>query len=456
MAPGINSIPGIAAGAPYAHQNSFQPTDDSIAGATAEGHSRRGVRHGTNPPLNAYPGQGARGVEACRRFNAFVEKAYIDKSSDAKYWSEQSAFLGDIKALVHESDQVPGICGLLKRFFKSRQAVSNDDALLASPKALLSDAETLAAGIREQEAALRHMQQHLGGLIQADIERADQLVKEIAQLNRQINRRGIQGANTPDPLLDRRNLRARQLAEIVGIDITDRAEGHYMVQTRSGVTLVHEDAGHRNFPAAEFTAMPPRATGDDSRSGHRLAGGTMSAHFELRDNLIGEYRDRLDAFAKALIRETNSSRNAGIENTDDKAYSSDASGHSTDAMAARGRSAIFKGGGAGDIAVSEALAKDFSPLDAAAVSCEAAEQTLLSSYSAYVAQVAADTGTARYNAALYGAMAADLGGQQGSGSGANLDEEMFTLIRFQNSYKAAAKLIIATDEMLQAILGLNQ
>ena len=49
-------------------------------------------------------------------------------------------------------------------------------------------------------------------------------------------------------------------------------------------------------------------------------------------------------------------------------------------------------------------------------------------------------------------MMAQLENQRESVSGVSLDEEMINLIKFQNAYTAAAKLITTADEMMQTVL----
>ena len=39
-------------------------------------------------------------------------------------------------------------------------------------------------------------------------------------------------------------------------------------------------------------------------------------------------------------------------------------------------------------------------------------------------------------------------------SGVSLDEEMINLVKFQNAYDAAAKLISTADELLQTVLNM--
>ena len=84
------------------------------------------------------------------------------------------------------------------------------------------------------------------------------------------------------------------------------------------------------------------------------------------------------------------------------------------------------------------------------------KQSLSDYYGTLVARVGADTYNAQYTAATETAMAQELYDRQEEISGVNLDEEMTNLIKFQASYKAAAKLITTADEMLQTLLGMKQ
>jgi flagellar hook-associated protein 1 FlgK len=49
-------------------------------------------------------------------------------------------------------------------------------------------------------------------------------------------------------------------------------------------------------------------------------------------------------------------------------------------------------------------------------------------------------------------MMVQLENQREAVSGVSLDEEMINLIKFQNAYAAAAKMITTADEMMQTVL----
>ncbi len=81
--------------------------------------------------------------------------------------------------------------------------------------------------------------------------------------------------------------------------------------------------------------------------------------------------------------------------------------------------------------------------------------TLGEYYSSLVGLVGADTSNAQFKGQYELTLANDLDSRQASVSGVNLDEELASLIKFQNTYKAAAKLINTADQMFQTILGLK-
>lgn len=82
-------------------------------------------------------------------------------------------------------------------------------------------------------------------------------------------------------------------------------------------------------------------------------------------------------------------------------------------------------------------------------------QTLGTYYDSLVGTVGVDTSNVKFQSEFQAALAKQLNDQQLEVSGVSLDEEMTNLIKFQHSYRAAAKLITTADEMFQTVLGLK-
>ena len=82
-------------------------------------------------------------------------------------------------------------------------------------------------------------------------------------------------------------------------------------------------------------------------------------------------------------------------------------------------------------------------------------QTLQNFYGSLVGDAGAASANAKFNFSYHKALADDLRNRQEEVSGVNLDEEMSSLIKFQHSYSAAAKLISTADQMFQTILSMK-
>lgn len=150
-------------------------------------------------------------------------------------------------------------------------------------------------------------------------------------------------------------------------------------------------------------------------------------------------------------------------------FSQDSSG----VLAALGIGGFFNGADASDIAVRTdleknpsllAAAKNGQPADNQTAKAIAALQTqaigalggqsLDQSYQTQVNDIAAKVEGARKDADAAAVVRDTLQTQHDAISGVSLDEEAINLMKYQRAYQAASRVIAATDEMMQTILGL--
>jgi flagellar hook-associated protein 1 FlgK len=109
---------------------------------------------------------------------------------------------------------------------------------------------------------------------------------------------------------------------------------------------------------------------------------------------------------------------------------------------------------------SNAVAQDIAALQYTGIafstfSSETSNQTLQDYYTALVSKVGADTARSTFNLNYQQSLADDLKARQDAVSGVNLDEEMSNLIKFQQSYAAAAKLITTANQMFDTLLAMK-
>ena len=162
-----------------------------------------------------------------------------------------------------------------------------------------------------------------------------------------------------------------------------------------------------------------------------------------------------------------------------------AAADTTGLLAGLGINTFFQGSNAGDISINAAVRQDPTRLNAGRVNANGeitsgdnsmaedmfklstktvsistmwdnSKQSLGGYYGALVGLVGAEVRTCKVNSDYNQALTSDLENRAQSISGVNLDEEMTSLIKFQHSYTAAAKLITTADQMMQVLLGLKQ
>lgn len=696
----ISSLFNLGWNALNGAQSAIQTTGNNIANVNTPGYSRQEVRFEEAPTLDKFGGQMGQGVyaaEVIRHFNKFLFSSYLDKYSTQQRWEKQYEELQGVENLFNEAN-TSGINAALTTFFNDWQELSKRPDDKSVREALLAHSDNLTKLIRNADDTMLRMQQEIDQQIGQDVDAVNDMLRSIADINRQLNIHDDPGRNNANTLYDQRDQLVRKLAEKLDVTVVDNGGGNYTVNTKAGQTLVDGtvayelrfdgpkseaqltttsafdgtleftgsdsseytlevvtggavgtatyrvslDGGQtwlkdadgnelhyttQTSPTTErvkgldisftgatqpmsagdrFTITPksglywvtptrdplnvtPQALSDGTDNTSRITGGSLGALFTVRDDKIGEYRDKLDAFANTLMWEVNRihSQGAGLEklaqsagttkvpNTtaslgsptaginfhdrlqdgnigiyvydkttravvnsgsidfssvvppglanfskDDHslqdvvdAINNDAKftglitasikdgklvvdgvgdnvfsfgADSTGVLAALGLNTFFQGSGAADIALRPELrqntglinagqvngasegnsgdnnsAKEIAALSTKKVtvsmfSSNSGNQSLSEFYSSIVAVVGADTASAKFNKAFHQAMSDDIDSRMSSVSGVNLDEEMASLVKFQHSYKAAAKLVTTADEMFQVLLGLKQ
>jgi flagellar hook-associated protein 1 FlgK len=178
-----------------------------------------------------------------------------------------------------------------------------------------------------------------------------------------------------------------------------------------------------------------------------------------RDALLAGYRDQLDTLANGLITAVNGLHQAGVDLNGDDGLP------------------LFTGSTAGDIAVNPAIqqdpdtlaaakresdatyaagdnrnALDIAALQTASLTLGGSTRTLDEYYGQLVSQIGTDAQRAEQDVAYQGAILEQLNNRRDAISGVSIDEEMTNLIKFQQAYSAAARLITQVDDMMRTIL----
>ncbi|WP_029898427.1 flagellar hook-associated protein FlgK [Desulfohalovibrio reitneri] len=238
--PGINSLLDLGRGGLFASQTAIETTGNNIANVNTEGYRRRTVRLEEAISIDYKPGQigtGVNAAEVVRHFDSFIESSYNDKASKRERWQNLHEQLRGIDSLFNESDG-NGLNQAMSDFFTSWDNLAANPDSYPSRESLLSETQNLLSIMGSADQQMDLLQEQAGKYIQQDVTEANEIIANIAQINKQINEREVPGQNNPNELYDRRDKLVRQLAEKMDIKTIDNGGGDYTVLTHAGHALV--------------------------------------------------------------------------------------------------------------------------------------------------------------------------------------------------------------------------
>jgi flagellar hook-associated protein 1 FlgK len=292
-----------------AHQQAINTTGHNLSNASTPGYSRQRVEMAAFEPIYMpglnraeTPGQLGQGtiistVERIR--DGLLDRRIIAQAGGEGYWTTRDRYVRLVEqAYLEVGDS--SIRGKMDAFWDSWQELSLRPTDMAPRTAVLERGRTLIDGIHGRFRALRGLQDMVEGDIQITVARVNELSREIAGLNRDIQRIRAQGDN-PNDVLDRRDLLVDQLSGIIDVTVDSRDPDEFMIHT-AGFVLVQGQVG-RQFDLEAgtenegFSRIVWRDTGDEAQ----FRDGSLSALLDLRDHTISGEIQSLDSMTMNFI-----------------------------------------------------------------------------------------------------------------------------------------------------------
>ncbi|MDL2316005.1 flagellar hook-associated protein FlgK [Desulfovibrio sp. OttesenSCG-928-A18] len=243
MAIGVNSVLSMGVGALFASQANIQVTGNNISNVNTPGYSRQAVILNERYSINYRPGQVGQGVDAqeiIRYFDAYVESNYLNKLGSSQRYEALYSQLRYVEGVFNEAN-VSGINDSLSALFAAWNKLAQTPDQQAAREALLAAAGNLATGLRSADQTLQVLEDQLNSMIRQEVDSANQLIKEIAALNKEIAANYQAGRNNPNSLMDERDYKVRQLGAIIDVSVVDKGPGQYTVNMKNGTTLVQNE-----------------------------------------------------------------------------------------------------------------------------------------------------------------------------------------------------------------------
>ncbi len=361
--------------------------------------------------------------------------------------------LNQIQPLFNESSG-SGLQSLLSQFFNSFQQLAAQPTNSGLRQAVISSAQSLAAGVRQTSSALQTQQQSANQDVVQTVSQINQLTAQIATLNAQIAGPTAPGRQ-PNALIDHRALLINQLSQLVDVQqITADGTGVTLTTTGGAALVVGVQSFNLTTQTGANGLQDVFAQGKDITS--TIRGGNLAGDLQLRDREIPSLQSSLDTLAFGVANSVNTQNAAGFDLNGNPggnifappAALAGAALHLTVAIADPNLIAASADGTAGNNANATALGNLQSQNIVAG-------QNPINFYSGIVFQIGNDSANASAGLSSEQLIIQQLQDQQNAVSGVSLDQEGANLVQFQNAYGAAARVATVIAQLLQTTINMG-
>jgi flagellar hook-associated protein 1 FlgK len=379
------------------------------------------------------------GVQAIR--DALVNARVQSETSAQSGVDTLSTELSNVQSLFNDTSDT-GLMQQLTDFFNSFHNLAQDPASIPNRQQVQTAAQALIDAFHARNSALVDIKNSADKVITSDVAQINNLASQIADVTKRIKIAEVGGQPAND-LRDQRAALVGQLSQYVQVHEID-SDGDYQLVTQDNHLLVLNGTT-KTLNTADVTS--------------NIGAGSLKAEVDIRDAYVPKYTAALDQLAYEITQQVNAVHSSGYDlngNTGVNFFSPLASAS----------------GAAQSISLSSAVANDVTKIAASAASSgsdgDTATQlgnllhapvftggTVTDQYSSLIFNVGTDVATAQSNLKEHQALLTQLQNVKQSVSGVSIDEETVSILQFQRSYQASARLIETVDQLLQTALAMG-
>lgn len=442
----LGNILNIARSAIAAQQAAVQVVSQNISNSQTEGYSRQRANLDAGAPARTPVGMLGSGVvvrDVTRARDALLDTTYRRETGNAADFGLRRELLGQVEEIFGElSDS--GFSYTLDAFWSSWSDLANHPTNASVRGLVKQHGEEVVFALNNYAARLDSLRSSVTTRVDRTVEEVNELARQLADINRQVSLAEGGGSTAPD-LRDQRDRVLDQISRLAQVQVVERSDRSVAVFIGT-ISLV--DGSQARAVEMDSASLKLRI----GTSGLRDVGGSLGAMLDLRDTEIPLVQSRLDELARKLVEEVNAIH---VDGTGRSFFDPARTTAGTIALSAEIDDPSVIGTVPGAPADNQ-VALDLAALrDRGIAFSSSAGKTFGGFYGQLVSDVGLKVNSADRSSTVYETLASQADTRRAGVSGVSTEEELLQLMRHQQAYAAATRLVAAADEMLKAILQLT-
>lgn len=444
----------IAAQALFADTAAIQSINNNIANVNTPGYSRELVQLQSVAPTSTQTAGLGNGVtvEGFQSIRDEVLQSRIREETHSQADADaQLNSLNQIQPIFTTSSQDIGT--ELAAFFNSISSLSTDPTSSPARQAVMTAGQNLADSFNRTSSSLTALQPGLNSQVTQDVSQINQLSKQVADLNGQIAALKRQGQDA-GTVQDQQDQLILNLSRLTSVAVT---------QTESGVTLTTGNGTPLVVGNSSFALKTAAGTGGSvdvlDVNGNditpNLRGGDLGGTLVTRDKTIPGLLSQLDTFAYQFASAFNSIHSQGFDlNGNPSGSFFKISGSPAGAAASIGISITDPSQIAASSDGSSGSNGNLSNLATLQTNTLPSGLSPIDTYAGLVYRVGSLSANANAESKATKATLVQLTDQRNSISGVSIDEESTNLLKFQQAYAAAARVVSTVQALFQVTMNM--
>ncbi len=316
----MSDILSISGSAVAAYQRALGTTSNNIANLSTVGYSRQSVDLSAGTPQaigQIYVGTGVQVTGIKRSYDQFVEGTLRNAYSGLNTQGPLVQYANRIIDVM--GSQNVGLTSALDQFFASAQSLSGDPASIDLRGQFLRDAGGVVGRLHELNTQLGAIEADSRGQIDADVGKLNELSKQLAYVNSQLQKNATSTAQPPE-LMDQRDNLLRDMSKLASIRVSTRINGmvDVGVGNAGGSGLVVDGSASHSIGASFSEEFPGKVDIVLDPYGHPvtipgMASGSIGGLVSFRQQALGPAFSQLDTLASSFAGGVNQINKQGVD-----------------------------------------------------------------------------------------------------------------------------------------------
>lgn len=296
----------------YAYQGALNTTAHNISNTDTDGYSRQVVKQQASNPLSVEGTYGMQGtgtdiISIDRVRNEYYDVKYWENNSMCGEYDSKNYYMKAVENYISEVN-ADGLNSIFDDFNNALQSLATDAGNQTMRTAVANLGTTLTEYMNYLADSLMRVQQEANDELKDSVQEINNIAREIASLNKQINTIEIRGQKAND-LRDARTLLMDRLSEFANITVKEyKASGVNMCMVKMDGRILVEGYEYNQI---DVEVMESSVNQNDAKGLYELVwrdgqnfdstsptlGGKMQALFELRD---GNNKENFKGFLQEI------------------------------------------------------------------------------------------------------------------------------------------------------------